>query len=156
MRSPGFRFLNASVGTDGREPLVFEVGGRYETDTAGGWEGGGWMGVTVKPVPSVSVQVGPGFSREFDVAQYVSTVSDITATPTFGARYVFGELEQTELSMATRLNWIFTPHVSFQMYLQPLISIGSYSFLKEAAAPRTYDFLRYGLEAGSIGYDAEP
>ncbi len=56
--------------------------------------------------------------------------------------------------METRLNLILTPRVSLQIYLQPLLSVGHYSGFKEAARPRTYDFLRYGQDTGSISYDA--
>lgn len=154
MRSPGFRNFNVDVETDERKAVELNLGGRYEFDTAGGWEAGGGLGVTLKPTPAVSIRVGPYLSREFDVAQYVTTVTDPTATATYGARYVFGQLEQTEVSMATRVNVVVSPRVSLQMFVQPLASVGRYAFLEEAAAPRTYDFLRYGLDTGSITYDA--
>jgi hypothetical protein len=39
------------------------------------------------------------------------------------------------------------------MYLQPLLSVGRYSGFKEAAQPRTYDFLRYGEGGSTIAFD---
>jgi hypothetical protein len=57
--------------------------------------------------------------------------------------------------MDTRVNVILSPKMSLQMYLQPLISVGRYSGFKEAAQPRTYDFVRYGQDAGSITYDGK-
>ena len=155
MRSPGFRNFNAEVGTDERKAVVLGLGGATSSTRAGGWEAGGGLGVTLKPTPALSIASAPNFSREFDIAQYVRTVTDPTATATYGARYVFGQLEQTELSMATRVNIVISPRMSLQMYVQPLLSVGGYTFLEEAAAPRTYDFLRYGLDTGSIAYDAE-
>jgi hypothetical protein len=103
----------------------------------------------------VSVQIGPGWLRRFETAQYVRTVTDPAAISTFGARYVFGELSQTEVSMPMRVNLILSPRVSLQVYAQPLLSAGRYADIKEAAAPRTYDFLRYGRETGSITYDPQ-
>jgi hypothetical protein len=72
----------------------------------------------------------------------------------FGTRYVFADLDQTELAMETRINYIMSPRMSLQVYLQPLLSVGRYAGFKEAAKPRTHDFLEYGVDMGSIAYDA--
>jgi hypothetical protein len=77
-------------------------------------------------------------------------VTDPLATRTYGRRYVFGELGQTEVSMTTRVNVVLSPRTSLQVYLQPLISAGTYGAIKEVYAPRTYDFVRYGIDAGTI------
>ena len=52
-----------------------------------------------------------------------------------------------------RLNWTFTPQLSLQFYLQPLISSGDYNNFKELESPGTYNFVTYG-EKGST-YDPE-
>jgi hypothetical protein len=88
-------------------------------------------------------------------AQWVRAVTDPAAVEMYGKRYVFAGLDQTEISFTTRLNVILSPRMSLQMYLQPLLSVGTYTGFKEAAAPRTYDFLRYGQDTGTITYDAE-
>jgi hypothetical protein len=119
------------------------------------WSGEGEVSVKVKPTPSLSIEVGPQLTRELNATQYVRTVTDPAAVATFGKRYVFGAIDQTELSMDTRVNLILSPRMSLQMYVQPLISVGSYSGFKEAARPRTYDFVRYGRDAGLITYDAD-
>ncbi len=43
----------------------------------------------------------------------------------YGKRYVFAGLDQTEISLETRLNVILSPRMSLQMYLQPLLSVGT-------------------------------
>jgi hypothetical protein len=63
-------------------------------------------------------------------------------------------MDQTELSMTTRLNWILSPRLSLQVYAQPLISTGEYSGFKEFSTPRTFEFARYGVDRGTIDYDA--
>jgi hypothetical protein len=88
------------------------------------------------------------------VAQYVTATSDAAATTTFGGRYVFGEINQTEWSMTTRINLMITPRMSFQLFAQPLLSAGRYGGFKQAAAPRTFAFQRYGVDLGSIAFDA--
>jgi hypothetical protein len=155
MRSPGFRNFFAEAETDERKPVSFRLEGGYASDTSGGWEASGEFGVELKPTTALSITVGPEWTREFDTAQYVRTVTDPAAAATFGARYVFGELTQTEVSMPTRVNLILSPRMSLQVYAQPLLSAGRYASIKEAARPRTYDFLRYGLDVGAITYDPE-
>ena len=153
MRSPGFRNLFGSVETDERKVVSFSVEGGYVWDTSGGWNANAEAGVEWKPSTALSLSVGPELTRQLNTAQYVRTVTDPAATSTFGARYVFGELSQTEVSMPIRVNLILSPKMSLQVYAQPLLSAGRYDQIKEAAKPRTYDFLRYGLDTGSITYD---
>jgi hypothetical protein len=43
-----------------------------------------------------------------------------------------------------------SPRTSLQVYLQSLISAADYGAIKELYAPRTYDFVRYGIDAGTI------
>jgi hypothetical protein len=93
---------------------------------------------------NLSIELGPEIERSQEKAQYVRTVTDPTATSTFGARYVFGNLEQTTVSANIRFNVSFTPNLSLQTFVQPLISAGHYTAFKELAAPRTYEFNEYG------------
>jgi hypothetical protein len=153
MRAPGFRNFFAEMESDERRPVSVAVEGAYQYDTAGGWNASGDVEITLKPSTSLSLSIGPELTRRLDTAQYVRTIVDPAATSTFGARYVFGELDQSEISMPTRVNLIISPRMSLQVYAQPLLSAGRYGSIKEAAKPRTYDFLRYGLDAGTITYD---
>ena len=79
--------------------------------------------------------------------------SRATATDTFGGRYVFGELQQSQLTMTTRVSVIVTPKVSIQVYAQPLMAVGDYGDFKELARPRSYDFLHYGTPGSTLSYD---
>jgi hypothetical protein len=56
--------------------------------------------------------------------------------------------------MTTRINYVFTPKVSLQMYIQPLLTTGQYGNFNELARPRSFDFLRYGTDASTLAYDA--
>ena len=106
--------------------------------------------LSVRPSAALYLSVGPALTLRRTQSQYVTSVPDPAASATFGTRYVFGTLEQRELSMVTRLNWTFTPTLSFQLFLQPLISSGDFTELKEFARPRSYDFLVYGRDKGTI------
>jgi len=74
---------------------------------------------------------------------------DPAATETYGTRYVFALLDQTEVSANVRLNWSFTPNLSFQSYVQPLVSTGKYTDFKSLVRGKSYDF-------DPIAYDGNP
>jgi hypothetical protein len=73
----------------------------------------------------------------------VQTTPDTTAAATYGARYVFSDIDQTQVSMSTRASWVINPRMSFQLYTQPLLAVGDYWNFKSLAAPRTFDFDRF-------------
>jgi hypothetical protein len=60
-------------------------------------------------------------------------------------------MNQNTISAGIRLNWTFTPKMSLQLYVQPLISAAEFRNFKELARPKTYDFNRYGENGTSIG-----
>jgi hypothetical protein len=155
MRGPGFKAVAGEIQGDERKSVVWSVQGEYETRPDGSWSKQGEFGFTFRPLPTVSIEIGPEYQHEFVTAQWVRAVTDPAAVEMYGKRYVFAGLDQTEISIETRLNVILSPRMSLQMYLQPLISTGAYSGFKEAARPRTYDFLRYGQDTGTITYNQE-
>ena len=72
---------------------------------------------------------------------------------TYGTRYIFSRLDQTEASLVTRLNYTFTPDLSFELYAQPLVSNGDYGTPREFQRPRGYDFKTYGEDIGTLTQD---
>jgi Domain of unknown function (DUF5916) len=117
------------------------------------------VGVEWKPSTNLTLSFEPNLERSFTSAQYVGTFADPTASATFGNRYVFGELNQTSIAGDIRLNWIFNPRLSLELFAQPLIASGDYYHFKELAAPRTYDFNRYGQNGSTFdgaNYVADP
>jgi hypothetical protein len=87
------------------------------------------------------------------MAQYVRAVVDPTATSTYGGRYVFGVIDQKQLTMTTRASIILSPRVGIQIYAQPLLAVGDYTRFRELARPRTFDFIEYGSPGTSLSYD---
>ncbi len=153
MRAPSGWNFSGELEGDERKSVVWSVQGSYESSADGSWSGASEVSLQFKPLPSLSIEVGPTLTRQLDAAHYVRAVTDESATAMFGKRYVFGDLDQTEWGVETRVNLILSPRTSLQMYLQPLLSVGRYSGFKEAAKPRTRDFLRYGEDIGSIAFD---
>jgi hypothetical protein len=108
-----------------------------------------------RPFTALTLQATPYWLRVRTVAQYLQTVVDPTASATYGSRYVFGRLEQREVSVPLRLSLALSPKLSLQLYTQALLSAGDYPELKELAAPRTYDFPVYGQDRGAISRDPQ-
>jgi hypothetical protein len=116
-------------------------GSHYRRDWEQSWTA--WAGLEWKPGARLSLRVEPQIERTGTSAQYVDTFDDPAATNTFGHRYVFADLHQTTVSASVRLNWIFTPRLSLEVYAQPLLSSGHYTRFKELARARSYDFNAY-------------
>jgi len=102
---------------------------------------------------SLSISIGPQLNKSRGVAQYIQTETDPAATATYGHRYVFGTIDQTQLTLTTRVNFVLTPRAAVQVFMQPLLATGGYRGFKELAAPGTFDFLRYGSGGSAIAYD---
>jgi hypothetical protein len=139
--------------TDSRQPIVYNLG-----ISAGRTESGGYRvtldpGIEWKPTSGVSVSVFPEINHDVTMAQWVTSQSDPTAMATYGSRYIFGKLDLQEVSSSIRLDWTFTPKLTLQLYLQPLISVGRYSNFKELKQPGTYTFNQYGENSSTIEYD---
>ncbi len=135
---------DGNIGTDPNRRWVAGLslhGSHYRQDSDRSWS----VGTTLewKPGARLSIAVEPRFERSRTTAQYVDTFDDGLAAATFGHRYVFADLNQTTLSASLRLNWIFSPKLSLEVYAQPLLSSGHYTGYKELARPRSYAFTPY-------------
>ena len=131
------------MNSDFRKNVVFHINGGRDWDDAGGGGGNGGFSVEWKPSPRVNLSSGPSYSHSINVAQYVTTADVASATATYGKRYVFGRLQQKQLSIDTRVNVHFSPKASLQVYMQPLVVVGDYMDFRSLARPRTFDFDRY-------------
>ena len=140
-------------GTDSRKPVSLDIELAREWNDAGGRETQFELSLNLKVSDRLTISTGPEFARGRDVAQYITSRADPHAAATLGRRYIFGEIEQTELSMQTRVNLLLTPAMSLQLYVQPLLGAGRYARLKEFARPEAFDFLAYGGEVGTLAYD---
>jgi hypothetical protein len=142
------------MNTDARRGLSAQLSSSANANESGGWSRQFGATLTMKPASEFVFVIGPQVNRTLTTAQYIQTVTDATATGTYGRRDVFGVLDQTQVSMTIRANAVVTPHVSLQVYAQPLLASGSYGAFRELARPRTYDFLQYGSASSSIAYDS--
>jgi len=139
------------ISTDDREPVVARLSGYHYRNEYGSRYWDGELALVVHPSPGLSISVGPSYTTRTLTAQWVTSAPDAALPEDLAGHYVFAGFDQSELAVAARLNWIFSPRLSLQVYAQPLVSRGSYAGFKELARPRSFDFLEYG--ADEIAYD---
>jgi hypothetical protein len=148
-------FVATGVNSDSRKVISLNSNFSYGWNESGGWDWSGYLGADLKPLSSLTVSTGPSIDRSRGSYQYVTSVIDPTAAHTYGSRYVFADIDQFQISMTTRVNWILSPKISLQLYMQPLISVGDYWDFKEFARPGALDFFRYGIDIGRIRKDED-
>ncbi|MEQ1857628.1 MAG: DUF5916 domain-containing protein, partial [Longimicrobiales bacterium] len=140
----------ANLNSDSRRSVVARFNYDWSSDEVGGWHHDFGLNLTANPSEQVTLRFGPGYRRAFNTAQYVTAVDDALATTTYGRRYLFADLDQTTLSLETRMDVTLTPAVSLQLYVEPFISTGDYQGLKEFERRRAFEFLEYGVEVGTL------
>lgn len=150
---PARNNYNVSVRTDQRGAWSVGVNGSLNWNDAEGYGKEVGLNFSYQPSSNVRLSFNPSYSRFHNVSQFVRGVIDPTAAATFGRRAVFATLDQNELALETRLDWTFSPRMSLQLYLQPLISAGDFTGYKEFARPGTFNFDVYGRDAGTITRD---
>lgn len=84
-----------------------------------------------------------GYNYNIDPQQYVMTINRNSAE-TYGKRYIFGKLMQKTLSSGLRLNYSFTPDLTFELYAQPFISNGKYLGFSELLSKNDFKMKQYG------------
>jgi hypothetical protein len=149
MRAPAYREARLGVSTDRRRAWSVGVSVRADRDDGGSRSASGSLSLDLDPLAALHLSVGPSYRWEHDDAQWYDAVDDPAMTATFGTRHVFADLEYRQFSLETRIDWTFTPRLTLQTYVQPLIATGRYSDLKELSRPGAYEFHRYGQDPGS-------
>lgn len=153
--SPTSYFIEVEGNTDRRENYVFEYDAEIGSDELGGDFYNFSFDFEWKPLPQIDFSIGPEFQRNLSMLQWVTSTEDYKATNTYGSRYVFAELDQKTIAANVRLNWTFTPKLSLQLFVQPLISVGGYTNFKELAEPRSLNYNYYGENGSTISYDSD-
>jgi len=144
MEAPGRTDWSLNLSTDDRRrvslrPTLGVARGARESGNA--FRAG--LRVRVQPSERVELQMEPRFVRSTDGAQYVAATSAVPYEPTFGARYLFADLDRRELSVETRLTWIFTPQLSLELFAQPLLASTDFVTYKQLARSESFDFERF-------------
>jgi hypothetical protein len=147
----GYQF-ELGLETDGRKPVVFEVKGMVYRRPDDGTEWQTELSLNWKPSSNFNLSIGPQYMGETTGIQWIMNVEDPYMTSTYGARHVFGHLDQKVVAAELRLNWTFTPRLTLQAYIQPFLAVGSFNMFKELAQPKTLNYNIYGEGDSTIGY----
>ena len=149
LRRPGVDLWSTNVSTDSRKNVVLSGSANLSCNRDGDCSPAVSLSVQLRPASNLSLSLGPSVSHDQNGFQYVTTVPDPTATACYGNRYVFADLAQNSLAMNARFNVTFSPNLTLELFMQPLIASGDYSRYKEFAAPRGLRRLVYGVDVGT-------
>jgi hypothetical protein len=151
---PGINYVAVNVASDFRKKVV----ARFGTDRGCNFEGdcdySVFTNFELRPRSNVSVTIGPSFSHSESGFQFVDAYLDSTATGFDNRRVVFADLEFNEIAMNTRFNVTFTPTITLELFMQPLISSADFRNYKFYAAPRSSERLVYGRDTGTVSIGA--
>jgi hypothetical protein len=152
-RRPSWTSLGTFVGSDRRKPFALSSFITSEVHQFGGWSYSAAVSGTVRTSSRWNLTVGPRFQRRHATAQFMFSAPDTSSPQMYDRRYVFAPLDQTELSVETRFNLTFTPKLSLETFVQPLISTGDYGDPRQLRAARTYAFIPYGGSAPDLDFN---
>ncbi|MCB9248602.1 MAG: carbohydrate binding family 9 domain-containing protein [Ignavibacteriales bacterium] len=153
-KNPSEYFVEIEMESDNRKDITFGIETGYQNNAMHENSFSFETYIEWKPSSQISLSVGPEYNIDKGKRQWVNNFSDPYATNTFKNRYVFGDIDYKTISANIRLNWIMTPKMSLQLYLQPLMSVGTYTNFKELAQPSTMNFNEYD-NVGSVSYNPE-
>lgn len=161
--SPAGMWSRLYVRTDSRKSIIMGLGGMFEKSEKGSHSLNMSPEIEFNIGTRLRLEVEPGINSQRQIDQYVDYFNDETAEKMYGYRHIVAQLDRKTISAELRLDYTFTPKLSFQAYIQPYMTVGSYSHFKEFEKPESYDFIEYGKNAdmeiikdGSDGYYLYP
>jgi len=98
------------------------------------------VGLSLQPSARLRMSFDPTMTWEDAGAQYVASTATLPYEATYGRRYVFADLDRKNLSLVSRVNYTFSPDLTFEFYGQALLSSGDYVSYKQLAAPESFAF----------------
>jgi hypothetical protein len=128
---PGRTQVTAQLSTDPRQLLSVTGAVTGIRTGAGGSLTELAAQLVYRPSARMELTAGPRVNWNREPLQYVQALR-VSGTP----HYLYGRLDQTTVSMTTRVNYTFTPTLSLQLYAQPFVSAGRFSAFREALRPR--------------------
>jgi len=148
VRRPGINYFNVGIQTDSRKKISGQFNADRGCNSQGDCDHSFQLQLQLQPRSNVSVSLGPSIGHQEAGFQYVGAYADSSARNFFGTRYVFAHLTQNSLSMDTRLNVTFSPTLTLELFMQPLVASGAFSRYNAFAAPRSGTRLEFGRDFG--------
>jgi len=152
--------VNLDVNSDTRKDKTYSTHLSFTTDDAGGHNHRYGVSTDMNFGNQFKLSFGTTYIDNLNMSQYITSVSDANMTKMYGKRYVVGEMQQHTIVANIRLSYTFTPKLSFQAYVQPLVSVGDYTNFKEYNEPEKYSFYEYSdseiQRNDNGGYEIDP
>jgi hypothetical protein len=123
----------------------WSIGGFYRTSELGEYVWDPGFSLSMRPSPSWRISFNPNVSRERSLRQYFSTL-DGPREEVYFKRYIFGFIERTTISMQIRVNYVFKPDLTLDVYAEPFAASGRYTGFGELSTPRSHYLREYGAE----------
>lgn len=105
--------------------------------------------LAMRPSPRWSFSAAPNYLRAVSSRQFITSFSGGTAA-TYGRRYVFSFIDQSQLFAELRLNYTLKPDVTLEVYGQPFAASGRFYDFGELDAARSRNLRPYGKDGTTI------
>lgn len=142
----GYKDIYFGIGSDERKKIRVNGDMRYNLVNDGGYDRSFNLDFSYNPSPSIKFTLSANLNEMLTHQQWVDDLPDSSAVSTYYTKYIFSDLNQKVRSGTIRLDWGFTPKLSLQMYIQPYIAVGHYSYFKELMEGGTYNFKEYDYQ----------
>jgi hypothetical protein len=152
---PGSNNVGINVNTDRRRTVRFGLNAthwrEHETGVHREFVAGS---ASVRPSPRFDMSLAPSVNRFRHAWQYVAAPMTVDGST---REYLFAGLDQTTVSLTTRLSYTFTPELTFQLYAQPFFSSAGFTAFRRVADPRSrsFDGRFHTFTDSELGRDAE-
>lgn len=130
------------------------LSGSASRDELDGWGVEVGAGISLRPGTRWELTLEPTFFRGRTARQYAGTRLG-GPEATYGSRYLFAEVERSEIALQMRVNFSITPDLTLEGYFEPFASSGRYSNLGELVAARGFDIRRYGTDGTQLTRTAD-
>ncbi len=148
MELPGGWWVAGGIFSNGTKPTRYGIRSTTWQDNLGGWNWRVDPEFTTQPTDRLTLSFEPRYVRTHEPRQFITSRSG-GLEATFGRRYIFGLIDQSEIAFPLRVNYSFTPETSLELYAEPFAASGRYSDIGELARPRTNDLRVYGEAEGT-------
>ncbi len=128
--------------SDGRRTASFNINGSFDNNSEGSHlfrigMNGDWVQSS-----RINHAVGIDYTTENNNAQWLDNVEN-TGGGIGDVSYLFGELERRTWDLTLRSSIIFTRDRSLEVYIQPYLTTGTYTNVRQLATPDSYDLQPY-------------
>ncbi len=145
---PNITSWDLTVTTDSRTTWSLAPTYSHSANDLGGWGQFSSVAASFRPSPALRFSFEPEYAESHSLFQFVRHVADPDAA--YGTRYIVSALDQRSLSLVTRMDATFTPRLSVQLYVQPLVASGHYRDFKDMYDAHHLGYAILGRDRGTV------